>query len=115
MTEVMKDDHQSILDQVANHLESLSGTRILVTGAGGFLCSYFVDVIAAAAERLPKPCRIVAVDNYITGVTDRFDYLAGSDLLEVVQHDLVHPLDLDEPVDWIIHGASIASPPVYRK
>lgn len=115
LTDVMREDHGLILDQVSDRLERLSGTRILITGAGGFLCSYFVDVIAAAVDRLKEPCRIVAVDNYITGVADRFDYLKGSESLRVLQHDLVQPLTLDEPMDWIIHGASIASPPVYRK
>lgn len=64
---------------------------------------------------LNPPCRVLAVDNLRTGVPERLAHLQGSKEFRFLQHDVSVPLELDQPVDWIIHGASIASPTVYRR
>ena len=108
-------DVEEIIGRVGDGFRKLEGTTLLVTGANGFLCSYFVDTVAALNERvLSEPCRVVALDNYRVGPAERLAHLAGRPDVEFVRHDISEPLDAGR-ADWVIHGASIASPVFYRR
>lgn len=116
LTSIIRDDLERIGGALEPVLRELAGTTLLVTGGSGFLCSYFVEVAAwlnDAAGR--RPCRVICVDNFHTGTPDRLAHLAERPDVRLLEHDIAAPLDLDEPVDWIIHGASIASPTYYRR
>lgn len=113
---IIAEDVERILQELGEQLRLLSGSTVLITGASGFLCSYFVEVLAALNESsLGPPCRVIAVDNLRTSVPERLAHLEGSRGISFVRHDVTLPLDLDQEVDWIIHGASIASPTLYRR
>jgi dTDP-glucose 4,6-dehydratase/UDP-glucuronate decarboxylase len=97
-------------------MRPLGGSTLLITGANGFLCSYFVDCVVEWNRRHPEArTRVIAVDNLLTGAADRLAHLQGNPDISIVSHDITKPLKLTESVDWVIHGASIASPMVYRK
>ena len=109
-------DCDSIIVDIAPSLRRLSGSRILITGASGFLMSYVVDVIARWNETAnDAACQILALDNFRTGSPDRLAHLDGREDVTFIEHDVVEPLELAGPVDWIVHGASVASPSKYRR
>ncbi len=113
-TSIISQDVDHIIEDVGASFDVLSGATVLVTGTSGFLCSYFVDTIAALNRgRLAQPCRLIAVDKFPP--PKRSSDLANQDEIHFLQHDASLPLDLNEKVDWIIHGASIASPTFYRR
>lgn len=113
---VIYEDVESIVNDLKDLFRILSGTSLLVTGAGGFLCSYFVDTVAMLNRvLLTQPCKIIAVDNFQTGLSERLVHLQGREDVCFIKQDLRLPLNLNQPVDWIIHGASIASPKFYRR
>jgi dTDP-glucose 4,6-dehydratase/UDP-glucuronate decarboxylase len=113
---VIAEDIERILGDLPDPARHFAGATVVVTGAAGFLCSYLVDTIATLNERgLNPPCRLVAVDNLITGLSGRLGHLTGRPDVQFLQHDITKPLDVSGRVDWIIHGASIASPTFYRK
>ena len=115
-TRTVGEDAQIITTEMGETLQRLSGSTLLVTGAAGFLCSYFLDVVAAMNETgSGPPCRVIALDNFKSGLPERISHLEGRSYVRFIQHDVTQPLDYDEPVDWIIHGASIASPTFYRR
>jgi nucleoside-diphosphate-sugar epimerase len=61
---------------------------------------------------LENPCRIISVDNFITGSS----YLLEEGRnFKAIKHDVTKPLKIDENVDYIISAAGIASPKFYRK
>ncbi len=116
VTPVIREDADQIVREMAGALLGLASTTLVVTGAGGFLCSYLVDVVAALNDSgRQAPCRIIAVDNFRSGVPERAEHWRGRPDVRLVAHDVCRPLELDEPVDWIVHGASIASPSFYRR
>ena len=116
VTHVIQEDVELIAKEMAGDLEQLADTTLLVTGAAGFLCSYLVDLMAFAnREVLSRPCRVIAVDNFQSGLPVRLEHLAGARGIVLRNHDARLPMPLDEPVQWIIHGASIASPVFYRQ
>jgi UDP-glucuronate decarboxylase len=114
-TDVIREDAAIAVSQMGTSLESLKGTTLLVTGAGGFLCSYFLDIVKALNDSGSKACRVIAVDNYKTGLPERLRHLEGDANFRFITADVTEPLDLDERPDWIIHGAGIASPVFYRR
>ena len=116
ITRIIQEDAERIAQEMASDLKQLEGSTIVITGAAGFLCSYFIDVLAYANRAtFRKPCRVIAVDNFQSGLPVRLEHLKDAPGIVLRNHDARYPMDIDEPVHWVIHGASIASPVFYRK
>jgi len=81
----------------------------VVTGGAGFLASHLSDFLLA------KGHRVVCVDNLDTGSLQNIEHLRSSDEFVFVNHDVTEPFFLDEPVDFIFHLASPASPIDYLR
>jgi dTDP-glucose 4,6-dehydratase len=81
----------------------------VVTGGAGFLGSHVCDYLLA------KEHRIVCVDNLDTGSLQNIEHLRSTDQFVFVNHDVTEPFFLDEPVDFIFHLASPASPIDYLR
>jgi dTDP-glucose 4,6-dehydratase len=81
----------------------------VVTGGAGFLGSHVCDYLLA------KGHRIVCVDNLDTGSLQNVEHLRSPDQFVFVNHDVTEPFFLDEPVDFIFHLASPASPIDYLR
>jgi dTDP-glucose 4,6-dehydratase/UDP-glucuronate decarboxylase len=112
---VIGEDAALVVRALRAQLEPLNASTLLVTGAGGFLCSHFLEAMAAFNENARPGCRVLAVDNFQTGVPERLAWVEGRSDIKLLRRDAAQPFDPGERVDWIIHGASIASPPVYRR
>jgi len=81
----------------------------VVTGGAGFLGSHVCDYLLA------KGHRVVCVDNLDTGSLQNIEHVRSTDQFVFVNHDLTEPFFLDEPVDFIFHLASPASPIDYLR
>lgn len=101
------------LGEVAGKLE---GKTVLITGAAGFLGSYFVALLQYLnRKKFKNPVHIVALDNYITGVRDNIFIDTADPNLELIRHDVMRPFAIEAPIDYIIYAAGIASPVYYAK
>lgn len=113
---VIKEDAELLVHEMGSSLDPLAGTTMLISGAGGFLCSFLLDVIAAYNRKSAVRCKVIALDNFQSGVPERIEHLQADRDITFVKHDMREPfIPASGQVDWIIHGASIASPPFYRK
>jgi dTDP-glucose 4,6-dehydratase len=56
---------------------------------------------------------VICVDNLITGTLSNIDHLRVNQRFTVVGHDISHPLEVDRPLDNVLHFASPASPVDY--
>jgi UDP-glucuronate decarboxylase len=81
--------------------------RILVTGAAGFLGSYFSE------KYLNEGNEIIGVDNFYTGKRENINHLISNPNFEIIHHDIVQPLLIE--VDAIANFACPASPIHYQK
>ncbi len=81
--------------------------RILITGAAGFLGSHLVD------RFLEEDCRVIGVDNLITGALRNLEHLEDEPRFTLLRHDVSLPLYLADELDGILHFASPASPADY--
>ena len=116
MNRIVREDCKTIVDSLGGRLDGLAGSRLLVTGANGFLCSYLVDAVALWNEGSGQPpCQIIAMDNLLTGTNQRLAHLQSREDVTILAHDVTEPFPDLGNVDRIVHGASIASPITYRR
>jgi dTDP-glucose 4,6-dehydratase len=80
----------------------------LVTGGAGFLGSHLCD------ELLRRGDRVICVDNFETGSLANIEHIRVPEFRHVHQ-DIIHPFSIDEPVDFVYHFASPASPIDYLR
>jgi dTDP-glucose 4,6-dehydratase len=79
----------------------------VVSGAAGFVGSHMCDLL------LKKNVRVIALDNFLTGVERNIDHLRGNRDFEFRKQDVTEPFEIDGPVDFVLHMASPASPRDY--
>jgi dTDP-glucose 4,6-dehydratase len=80
----------------------------VVTGGAGFLGSHLCEYLIAHDHR------VICVDNLETGSLQNVEHLRG-DIFSFVNHDMTEHLEIDEPVDFVYHLASPASPIDYLR
>ena len=113
---ILLEDLESICGRVREPLRSLSGRRILVSGAAGFLPGYLVNTLLHANDTyLSPPCQVICLDNLLTGSEHRLDAWKNRADVVVLNQSATQPVSLLGEIDYIVHAASIASPPVYRR
>jgi dTDP-glucose 4,6-dehydratase len=83
--------------------------RIVITGGAGFLGSHLCD------RFLSEGSDVVCVDNLITGTAANVEHLRGNPKFTLLRHDISQPLEVDVPVDRVLHFASPASPVDYLR
>jgi dTDP-glucose 4,6-dehydratase len=84
-----------------------SKVRTIITGGAGFIGSHLCE------RFLERGDEVVCIDNLITGALSNIEHLRANDQFTFIRHDMSHPLELDGPVDNILHFASPASPVDY--
>jgi len=78
--------------------------RILITGAAGFLGSHLAD------RFLREGHDVIGMDNLITGARENFAHQQGNRRFQFVLHDVSRFIQVDGPLDGVLHFASPASP-----
>ena len=81
--------------------------RVLVTGAAGFLGSHLCDRLLAEGHR------IVGMDNFLTGNPANIAHLRKHPSFQFVLHDVANFVEVQGPLDGVLHFASPASPVDY--
>ena len=76
----------------------------VVTGGAGFLASHLTDRLLSEGHR------VIGIDNFITGSPANIEHLAGNENYRFFKQDVTHYIFVDEPVDFVFHFASPASP-----
>ena len=83
-------------------------TRVLISGAAGFIGSHLTDRLLRDGHT------VVGVDNFSTGDADNLAHLAGEPRFHCEVRDICQPFD-PGPVDTVFNLASPASPPEYLR
>jgi dTDP-glucose 4,6-dehydratase len=83
--------------------------RTVITGGAGFIGSHLVERFLAEGHD------VIAVDNLITGAMPNIEHLRSNPHFRFIVHDISHHLEIDGPVDNVLHFASPASPVDYLK
>jgi dTDP-glucose 4,6-dehydratase len=78
--------------------------RVVVSGAAGFLGSHLTDRLLANGYE------VVGLDNFLTGSRANVEHLQSHPKFRLILHDVSNYIDIDGPVNAVLHFASPASP-----
>ena len=81
----------------------MSQPRVVITGAAGFIGSHLAETL------LDRGYAVVGIDNLLTGDLANIAHLSGRDFV-FIKHDVTNYINVDGPVDVVLHWASPASP-----
>ena len=87
----------------------MKGKRVLITGGAGFLGSHLCD------RFLKEGCKVIAMDNLITGNKSNLAHLNSNPEFEFRLHDITKYIEIEGELDYILNFASPASPIDYLK
>jgi dTDP-glucose 4,6-dehydratase len=77
--------------------------RAVITGAAGFIGSHLSETL------LNRGWSVVGIDNLLTGSVDNIAHLSTKEFT-FVKHNITNYINVDGPVDLVLHWASPASP-----
>src|SRR5918994_3714481 len=77
--------------------------RTVVTGAAGFIGSHLSEALLTGGPS------VVGIDNLLPGDMGNLAHLRDRDF-QFIRHDVTRHIDVDGPVDFVLHWASPASP-----
>lgn len=84
-------------------------SRVLITGAAGFLGSHLCD------RFIDEGYEVIGMDNLITGNIKNLEHLLGKESFEFYHQDVSNYVHVSGDIDYILHFASPASPIDYLK
>lgn len=116
--EIRNKDLEYICSNLVSEFSHLEGKRLLITGGAGFLGYYLVQSVLHwnKGTSRNRQIKISVYDNYGRGIPTWLSEAKNDSNLTVVKHDVTRPLPQDMvDFQYIIHGASIASPIYYRQ
>ncbi len=79
----------------------------LITGGAGFLGSHLCDAFLA------RGCKVICMDNLITGDKRNIAHLSKNKNFEFVLHNVSKTISVPGSIDYVLHFASPASPVDY--
>lgn len=83
--------------------------HVLVTGGAGFLGSHLCDRL------LERGDTVICVDNFFTGRRENIAHLRHHPQFTLIEHDIITPLYLEQPLDQLFNLACPASPIHYQR
>jgi dTDP-glucose 4,6-dehydratase len=81
----------------------MSKKRALITGAAGFIGSHLTDYLLA------RDYEVIGMDNFVTGDPANLAHIQSKDFT-LIEHDVSTEIEIEGPLDYILHFASPASP-----
>lgn len=83
--------------------------RTVITGGAGFIGSHLCERFLARGDE------VICVDNLITGSLPNIEPLRDNPRFLFIEHDISQPLEIEGPVQNVLHFASPASPIDYLR
>ena len=82
--------------------------NIVVAGGGGFIGSHLTESL------LSDNHNVIVVDTFCSSQKQNLAAVQESDNLNIIEQDVIEPVQIDTDVDYVLHFASRASPPDYQ-
>jgi dTDP-glucose 4,6-dehydratase len=83
--------------------------RTLITGGAGFIGSHLCERFLAEGHD------VICLDNFITGNPANIQHLQANPRFTLLRHNISNHVEIDGPIDNILHFASPASPVDYLR
>ena len=89
--------------------EGATRLRAVITGGAGFLGSHLCDLF------IEKGWEVLCLDNLVTGTDSNISHLLSHPRFKFANQNVSQYIEVQGPVDAVLHFASPASPPDYLK
>ncbi len=108
---IVEEDLNEIVKNLEEFRDKINGNTFLVTGGAGFIGSWICDVLNKF------DAHVICVDNLTSGSTKNIGHLMNNENFTFVNSDVLNfdPDKAGKKIDYIIHAASLASPPHYME
>ena len=103
---------QKELKYIANAnipLDELKNRTILVTGATGLIGSQIVKALLCCNRIKDANIKVLALVRNEQKVKDAYGELVNADNLKFVYGDITEKQNIEDDIDYIIHGASVTA------
>ena len=114
-SKIIFDDVEEIAKEFKNYRSKLKNKKIIITGGAGFLLSYFCDLIYVFNSKYQLNIELIVYDKFVLGFPNRLKKYKKNSNIKFINKDLSKKFRINTSCDYLIHGASIASPIFYRK
>ena len=111
---VIREDMEQILGRDLPW-EEFRNRTVLVTGASGMIPSYAVYTFLALNDAKDMNVRVLALVRNEEKAKRIFGSVLEREDIQLIAQDVCDPIEVDGPVDYIIHGASAARPSEHKK
>ena len=82
----------------------MSSRNVLITGAAGFIGSHLAECFIRQGDR------VFGVDNFLTGARENLSSLKSEPRFTLIEHNVTQPFEVPDPIGFVLHFASPASP-----
>ncbi|RDU22115.1 NAD-dependent epimerase/dehydratase family protein [Anaerosacchariphilus polymeriproducens] len=106
---ILQEDIENIVSSSMLKWDKFKDTRILITGATGLLGSQIVRTLMLANEIRDLNLKVFALVRSKEKAEKVFSEIDKNDNLNFIVQDIQDKLDIQESIDYIIHGASMTS------
>jgi UDP-glucuronate decarboxylase len=106
--QIVEQDILEIRKQLRELKEKIEGKTFVVSGGAGFLGSWFCEVA------LSFEAHVICVDNLIASTNENIAKLRRSPNFTFI-NSAIESANIPDGADYVVHMASIASPPLYQR
>lgn len=89
--------------------ETLKGTKVLITGAGGFISYYLILALLAKNDEKDMGIKVLGIVRNMDRAKKKYGALLEREDFVIYEQDVCEPFALPEKADYVIHAASQAS------
>lgn len=108
---IINEDLEQIIEE-NNGLKELYNQTIMITGASGLIGNYFMNTFIKLNEEHGANIKIIPL---MRNVNKLGKEVLSKDYVYPIVQDIIDPIAYDGDVEYIIHAASPASPPLMRE
>lgn len=113
MNRIVKEDIINIINDKNIHWEKFRDKHILITGATGMIPCYLVFVFIMLNEIKSFNIKLFLLFRDHKKAQNIFKDYLNKDFINILLQDVCDPVHISDSLDYIIHGASNASPKYY--
>ncbi|NLZ46434.1 MAG: NAD-dependent epimerase/dehydratase family protein [Clostridiales bacterium] len=95
------------------NINVLNNSKILITGAGGLICSAIVDFLLQINKTNNSNISVYCAARNYEKIEKRFLDKVSDSGFNFIKYDALEPINSEIDFDYIIHGASNANPSLY--
>lgn len=109
MNSYIKEDIDNLLLHEKNLLNLFSDKTVFITGSTGLIGSQLVFTLLEANKKYKLNIRVLALARSLKKAKEVFAEYTEDSCLNVISGDVLALPEISEPIDYVVHGASITS------